>query len=186
MEENGVQMPQEVETERLLMRLPCREDGVAVNAAIVASFAELQPWLPFAQSIPPVLETTENLMSAREKFLAGNSFRYLLFLKESGAFVGTASIQGVDWELPKCEIGYWLHSEHSGHGYMREAVQKLVELGLQQAQFKRMEIRCETENIKSRAIAEALGFELEGILRNDDWSADGLRLTDTCIYAVIA
>ena len=32
---------------------------------------------------------------------------------------------------------------------------------------------------------EKLGFELEGILRNDDLSADGKKLTDTCIYAKV-
>ena len=51
--------------------------------------------------------------------------------------------------------------------------------------FKRIEIRCESDNHRSRALAEAAGFSLEGILRNDDLSADGSRITDTCFYSVI-
>jgi ribosomal-protein-serine acetyltransferase len=48
---------------------------------------------------------------------------------------------------------------------------------------RRIEVRCESTNIKSRSIPERLGFKLEGILRNDDLSANGKNLTDTCIFA---
>lgn len=50
---------------------------------------------------------------------------------------------------------------------------------------RRLEIRCESTNTKSRTIPEKLGYELEGILRNEDFSADGKKLTDTCVYAKI-
>lgn len=69
---------------------------------------------------------------------------------------------------------------------MTEAVKALTDYGLNQLEFRRIEIRCESTNLKSRAIPEKLGYELEGILRNDDLSADGSRLTDTCIYSSIS
>ena len=68
---------------------------------------------------------------------------------------------------------------------MLEAVKGLCELGLNQINFKRVEIRCESTNLKSRSIPEKLGFELEGILKNEDLSADGSKLIDTCIYAKV-
>lgn len=68
---------------------------------------------------------------------------------------------------------------------MTEAVSELTNLGLQLLKFRRIEIRCESTNTKSRTIPEKLGFELEGILRNEDLSADGKELTDTCIYAKV-
>ena len=69
---------------------------------------------------------------------------------------------------------------------MTEAVKELTDFGLNQLKFKRIEIRCESTNLKSRTIPEKLGFKLEGILRNDGLSADGRRLTDTCFYSVIS
>jgi ribosomal-protein-serine acetyltransferase len=68
---------------------------------------------------------------------------------------------------------------------MLEAVKELSKIGLNQLKFKRIEIRCESTNLRSRAIPEKLGFELEGTLKNDDLSADGSKLTDTCIYAIV-
>ncbi len=68
---------------------------------------------------------------------------------------------------------------------MKETGSALTKLGIQLFKLKRIEIRCEANNKKSRAITEKLGFELEGVLRNEDVSADGKHLTDTCIYAKI-
>ncbi len=182
-----IDIPSSIETERLLLRAPNRMgDGSIVNQAIRDSFNELKAWLPFAQKLPEVEETEINLRKAHINFLKRESFRYLIFRKETNDFIGTVSLQGIDWSIPKCEIGYWINTKFGGNGYMTEAVKALTDFGLNQLKFKRIEIRCESTNLKSRAIPEKLGFELEGVLRNDDLSADGSRLTDTCFYSIIS
>lgn len=183
-------MPEYFETERLLVRSPLIgkaeiHDYVIVNEAIRESLDELRLFLPFAQVVPTLLETEINLQQARLDFLKRTQFRYLIFLKESAQFIGVASLQAIDYQVKKCELGYWIHSHCSGKGYMTEAVQELVRLGFEQLDFKRIALQCERTNWKSRALAERLGFALEGILRNEDLSADGLRWTDTCIYAKV-
>ena len=178
-------IPSQLETERLLLRAPLlRGDGQIVNKAIKDSFKELKPWMPFAQRIPAVEETEANLREAHIKFLKRNSFRFLIFHKETNQFIGQASLQGITWALPKGELGYWINTEFSGNGYMTEAIRELTRFALEMLHFKRIEIRVESTNVKSRSIPEKLGFALEGILKNDDLSADGERLTDTCIYAM--
>ncbi|MGF2616980.1 GNAT family N-acetyltransferase [Rossellomorea vietnamensis] len=179
-------VPLQVETERLILRAPHQSgDGEVVNLAIRESFPELKAWLPFAQEIPAVEETEVNLRNAHIKFLQRDSFRFLIFLKETNEFIGTTSLQGIDWDIPKCEIGYWINTKFSGNGYMTEAVKGIADLGLNHIGFRRIEIRCESTNLKSRSIPEKLGFTFEGTLRNDDLSADGSKLTDTCFYSVI-
>ncbi|PGZ94936.1 GNAT family N-acetyltransferase [Bacillus pseudomycoides] len=178
-------VPSQIETERLILRAPLQSgDGSIVNIAIKNSFNELKAWLPFAQNIPAVEETEINLREAHIKFLKRESFRFLIFHKDTNDFIGTVSLQGINWDIPKCEIGYWINTTFSGNGYMVEAVKELTDFGLNQIQFKRIEIRCESTNLKSRSIPEKLGFELEGILKNEDLSADGKTLTNTCIYAI--
>ncbi|OIK08654.1 GNAT family protein [Bacillus sp. MUM 13] len=181
-----LEIPSQIETSRLILRAPRQMgDGSVVNKAIRASFPELKAWLPFAQTIPEVEETEINLRIAHVKFLQREAFRFLLFEKENKDFVGIASLQDIDWDIPSCQIGYWMNTAFTGKGYMTEAVQELTNLALNTISFRRAEIRCESENSKSRAIPEKLGFSLEGILRNEDLSADGKRLTDTCIYSII-
>ncbi|SDM58210.1 GNAT family N-acetyltransferase [Sediminibacillus halophilus] len=179
-------VPLRLETERLILRAPLQTgDGAMVNQAIRDSFPELKAWLPFAQELPNVEETEINFRNAHISFLKREGFRFLIFGKETNEFIGTTSLQSIDWDIPKCEIGYWINTRYSGNGYMTEAVKELASFGLNTINFKRIEIRCESTNNKSRAIPEKLGFELEGILRNDDLSADGSTLTDTCFYSII-
>lgn len=181
-----IEMPSSLETDRLLLRVPFLSgDGRVVNKAIRESIGELSKWLPFAQEIPPVEETESNLRNAHIKFLARESFRYLIFHKETDDYIGTSSIHNIDWEVKSGDIGYWIDKKYSGNGYMTEAIKRLTDLGMNQLAFNRLEIRCEAANVKSQAIPEKLGFKLEAVLKNEDLSADGKTLTDTYVYGMI-
>lgn len=178
-------IPFQIETERLILRVPQNGDGKIINKAIRDSVTELRAWLPFVQELPSVEETEVNARNAYINFLKRDSFRFLIFHKHSNNFIGTTSLQSIDWDIPKCEIGYWINTRFSGNGYMIEAVKELTSFGLEHIKFRRIEIRCESTNLKSRSIPEKLGFVLEGTLRHEDLSADGSRLTNTCIYSRI-
>ncbi|MBJ8008851.1 GNAT family N-acetyltransferase [Bacillus cereus] len=179
-------VPLQIETDRLILRAPLQAgDGNVVYQAIKDSINELKQWLLLFQSIPTVEETEIILRNAHIDFLKRESFRYLIYHKGTNDFIGTASLHGINWKISKCEIGYWINTQFSGKGYMTEAVSELTNLGFQLLKFRRIEIRCESNNTKSRTIPEKLGFELEGILRNEDLSADSKQLTDTCIYAKV-
>lgn len=180
------EVPLQIETERLILRAPHKVgDGEIVNQAIIDSLYELKPWLLFAQELPTVEETEINLREAYINFLKRESFRFLIFDKDTNDFIGVTSFDNIYWDIPKSEIGYWINTSYSGKGYMTEAVKELVDYGLDSLNFRRIEIRCESTNYKSRAIPERLGFVLEGTLRNEDLSADRRELTDTCVYSVV-
>lgn len=180
------EVPAEIKTERLLLRMPMPGDGKIVNAAIQASLDDLKPWLGFAQEEPSPQDTEINQLEAHLNFLKKEVLRYLIFDKETGSFIGSTGFHSIEWDVPKMEIGYWLDSRATGKGYMMEAVSALTELAFAALKCNRLEIQCDAENLKSRAIPEKLGFVLEGILKNDERSVDGKRLTDTCIYAKFA
>jgi len=171
------------ETDRLILRMPQIGDGKAVNNAIVRSIDDLKPWLPFAQTLPTPDETEENIRESLANFIRRTALRFLIFNKETNEFIGTTGFHNIDWEVQKLEMGYWIDSQHSGKGYMVEAIEELTRYAFEGLDMKRVEIRTESENLKSRAVPEKVGFRLEGILVNEDLSVDGKRWTDTCIYA---
>ncbi|MGP4074279.1 GNAT family N-acetyltransferase [Halobacillus sp. K22] len=175
-----------LETERLVLKMPEPGDGAVINQAIQASIEQLRPWLGFVQDVPTPEDTEVNTREAHAKFLTRENLRYLIFLRETGEFVGSTGFHNIDWKIPKLEIGYWIDTSKSGNGYMREAVAALTDYATKELDCVRVEIRCESENLKSRLIPEKLGYDLEGILRNEDLSVDGQRLTDTYIYAMVA
>ena len=153
-----IEFPEEFTTERLLIRIPRPGDGKAVYEAIAASKSELKPWLPFAQKEQSEEDTEINIRHAHIAFLKREDLRLLIFHKETGEFIATSGLHRMDWSVPKFEIGYWIDSRHSRNGYMTEAVQGITDFAFQELKARRVEIRCDEKNIKSRAVPERLGF----------------------------
>ena len=46
-------IPEQIETERLILRCPQPGDGQAINDALRESWAELQQWMTWAAGDPP-------------------------------------------------------------------------------------------------------------------------------------
>ncbi|MBM7839019.1 RimJ/RimL family protein N-acetyltransferase [Alkalihalobacillus xiaoxiensis] len=178
-------VPEEFFTERLYIRMPRPGDGKVVHEAICASQEELKQWLSFASKNQSVEDVEIITREAHSKFLLREHLRFFVFQKNTRTFIATISLHNADWEVPKFEIGYWVDSRYSGQGYISEAVRGLTEFAFNQLGANRLTIRCDPRNVKSKAVAERAGFQLEGILKNDEWSIDGTVLTDTCIYSKI-
>lgn len=176
--------PLTLSTERLLIRSPKESDGKGLNEAILDSLNELQPWMPWAQNIPTLDDSTANCKKAEADFKEGTDHRLHIFLKDPLTFIGCSGLHKIDWDVPKMEIGYWIRTPFSGKGYMTEAVREITRFGMEELGMNRVEIRMSEHNLKSRAIPERLGFQLDGIIRNDERHMDG-TLRNTCIFSRI-
>lgn len=75
------------------------------------------------------------------------------------------------------EIGYMLHPDFWGRGYMTEAVSALIEIGFTLLNLHKVEIRCYGSNKQSQRVAEKLGFTLEARIR-DHKDTQGNRCDD--------
>ncbi|OMF36850.1 GNAT family N-acetyltransferase [Paenibacillus sp. FSL H8-0548] len=177
-------IPESFESQRLIIRSPLWGDGAHLNEAVKASIKELKPWMPWAEQIPTVDESEAVVRRARLKFLERSDFMLLLILKETGQLIGSSGLHRIDWQSRKFEIGYWIHSAFSGNGYISEAVDAISNFAVQELKANRVEIRCDSRNIKSAGVAQRLGFTLEGILRYEKCAVDG-SLRDTMIFSKI-
>ncbi|WP_040209611.1 GNAT family N-acetyltransferase [Neobacillus jeddahensis] len=180
-----IDFPEEFYTKRLFIRKPMPGDGKSVYDAMQASLPELKLWMSWALNEQTEQDVEANMRNAHAKFLTREDLRFHLFNRETGGFIGSSGLHRINWDVPKFEIGYWIDSRLSGKGYMTEATEAITEFAFTELKAKRVEIRCDQVNSKSRAIPERLGFTLEGILKNDSLSVDGVDLRDTCIYAKI-
>ncbi|TQR21498.1 GNAT family N-acetyltransferase [Psychrobacillus vulpis] len=174
---------EEFYTERLVIRAPKIEDAQEVWKSIIQSHDALKDWMPFAQKKQTLEETTTNLRQSIADFITRKDLRLHLFLKDTGEFVGSSGLHRIDWNVRKFEIGYWIDSKFEGKGLMTEACERITQFAFEELYANRVEIRCDSENVRSRSVAERLGYILEGTLHHDSLSADGKNLRDTCIYA---
>jgi len=178
-------VPDEISSERLLLRAPRFGDGAMIYEAAVETAAELAPWMPWAHPAPDANGIEEWCRRSVSKRAVREQFDYLMCAKDGNRYVGTCSLLRMDWAVPKGEIGYWLRQSSHGNGYMTEAVKRLTTFGFETFNLQRIEIRCDASNQPSCKVAERAGYILEATLRNECREHREQKLRDTRIYAII-
>ncbi len=176
--------PAQLESERLLLRSPRPGDGPVINAALRESWPELKTWMIWAAAEPPAVYESEAW--AREgyaRFVTRRDLPLLVFLKDGKTLVGSSGLHRIDWSVPRFEIGYWLHTAHTGRGYMTEAVATMTRFAFDTLGARRVEIRMDARNTRSAAVPQRLGFVHEGTLKH--WRRHHLtnELVDVMVFA---
>lgn len=177
--------PYSIETERLLIRGPLPGDGKMVRTTVLESQNELKQWLPWAVDIPDDEQYEINVRKGHIRFLNREDLWLMVLLKDTGVIIGGSGLHRIEWDVPKFEIGYWLGTAYTGHGYMTEAVEAISDFAFEVLGAMRVEIRVDSNNHKSIAIPKRLGFALEGTLRNEVRHHLTNECRDTLIFAKI-
>ena len=172
------------ETERLLIRAGTLADLDSTYLAAQESAAALRAWMPWAHPSPLLASMEKYFSTCEEKWRTREMLDFQWIEKSSGELIGKGGFHHIDWMIPKFEIGYWLRTSYSGKGFCTEAVNGLVQFAQSELRAKRLEIRSQPANIRSRAVAERCGFALEGVLRSSLLGADN-ALRDSCMYAKV-
>jgi RimJ/RimL family protein N-acetyltransferase len=179
--------PDSFETERLLIRAPRAGDGQAMNVAIAESINNLKRWLPmpWTQNIQTVAETEELVRRWVALWILREDFRLGLFRKTDGLYVGGCGLHRVDWNVMRFEIGYWVRASLEGQGYIREAVAGVTAFGFDVLGAERIELRCDSLNERSIAVANRAGYSLDGNLRNNYEATNEDALRDTLVFSML-
>src|SRR5215475_8757445 len=74
-------VPDQFETERLIIRAPQPGDGKAINDAIRESLDDLRPWMPWARIVPSVAESETFAREAALRFRNREDLPLHLFRK---------------------------------------------------------------------------------------------------------
>lgn len=176
------EVPDEVQTDRLILRVPRPGDGAIVYPSVRATIEQLKPWMPWATD---AYSADDGEIWCRRSFVdfhARTSAQFLMLRKEDRVHLGTLGAHDMNLKVRKAEIGYWLHTEHTGRGYMTEAVNALSDLLCRSLKIHRVQIRCDPKNLASAAVAKRCGYELEGRARHDSVDSAG-KLRDTLIFS---
>ncbi len=185
------EFPMPITTPRLIMRPPTlsANDIREYFDAVTESMNEISQWLPWAKYYPTLQQAEDYIKMCHTSWLTKNDNNIGLPLwimeKNTNRFVGNITMWNIIWEIPKFEFGYWLRTSETHKGYITEAVNALTRYCFLQLGIRRLEIRCEKENVRAQQIPEKLGFELEGVLRNSTLAVSNGRLTDTVLFSCI-
>ncbi len=98
--------------------------------------------------------------------------------------IGWISAKNIDWQVPKCELGYYLDESAAGLGIATRAVGWLLVFCFEELQMNKVFLRIGRDNPASIRVAEKNGFVHEGTLRREYVTGYG-ELIDIEYYGLI-
>ena len=181
-----IEVPERIETERLILRCPRPGGGPTVNEAERETRAELRPWMPWAHTEKSLDDSEAYCRRMQARYLLREDLAMFIFERDvmgrEGRFLGGTGLHRIDWSLRGFEIGYWRRTGCGAQGYVTEAVRALARFAFDRLAARRVEIRTDDANSASWKLAERAGFTLEALLRGDSLTPFG-EVRSTRVYA---
>jgi RimJ/RimL family protein N-acetyltransferase len=157
--------PITLSTERLILRVLEERDIDAVHAA--CQDPEIPRWTPVPS--PYRRQHAEDFVrhTSADGWSEDVMYNFGVFTRE-GALVssmGLVRLGSLYTAQHQAELGYWTAKEQRGRGYTVEAARAVIAWAFDDLGVERLEWVAEKGNVASRAVAERLGFTIEGTLR---------------------
>lgn len=168
--------------DKIILQRPSLSDAKNVFALLDSNREHLGRWLPWVYAMHTVEDERRWLEDRLQPGSEGREYPFLIMYQN--ALVGVIGLRGLDSLNKACEIGYWLAEDSQGHGIVTRACQALVSYAFTSRSMNRIQVRAHTDNARSRAIPERLGFVLEGVQRQADL-LNG-RYFDLAVYSMLA
>jgi ribosomal-protein-alanine N-acetyltransferase len=103
--------------------------------------------------------------------VAGTGFRWGLERKDNRRLIGTCGLFRWNRSWHNCVIGYEIARGCRRQGYMREALEAVLEYGFTEMGLHRIQAETHPDNAASSGLATRLGFRFEGVHREQGfWS----------------
>jgi ribosomal-protein-serine acetyltransferase len=163
------------------LRLLEEADADALYAVIVANRDHLSRWMPWAPG--QTLAGTLDFIRASRRQLAETQGFQAAIVTENG-IIGVIGFHRLDWPNHSTSMGYWIAEDAQGHGIATRAARALLDHAFSVWGMNRVELRAGVENLRSRRVAERLGFSPEGVMRQAERVGD--RFIDHAVYAILA
>lgn len=116
-------------------------------------------------------------------FHAGTGFRWGLERISDRKLIGTCGLFRWNKSWRNCVIGYEIHRDCHGQGYMREALEAVLEYGFNRMLLHRIQAETHSQNLPSIGLAMRMGFRFEGVHREQAFW--GGRFHDLNCYSLL-
>jgi ribosomal-protein-serine acetyltransferase len=143
--------------------------------------AYLRKWLTFVDYMSSLADVQQFVLWSNTRHEAGTEFAFVILSADT--VIGRIGIYKIDSQHKVGEIGYWVAENQQGKGIIAQCCRAIVEFGFLTIDLNRLEIKCGTQNLKSKHIAEALHFTREGIIRQGEY-LNG-KYVDLYLYSLL-
>lgn len=167
--------------ENLKLSLPELWRADEITDVVRSNLKHLQPWMPWAVDDYSVDSAKEWIQRTLSEFAEDGRFNAIILVDERP--VGSIGFHNLNTAHGSAEIGYWIDKSHEGKGIITRCCKVLIDYLFGVRGLNRIQINCNVENKRSRAVPERLGFTLEGVHRQVEL-ING-RFGDWAVYAML-
>jgi len=170
-EQNSLCQQFEYQADDFQLRQPIPEDTEELFALVDLNRTRLRAWLPWLDSNRREQDSRAFIQQAQMRAQDNNGFATLICIEKvcgergNPEIAGVIGLHGVNWSDRTAAIGYWISKPHEGKGLITRACAAIVTYAFTQLNLNRIEILCATQNARSQAVPQRLGFTHEGTLR---------------------
>jgi len=133
---------------------------------------------PVAQSKEDAKKVMDMINEAIDK---NDGINWGLYLKDTGRLIGVAGFVRLSKSDYRGEVGYVLNAAYHKKGYMKEALDTILDYGFNKINFNCIEAVIDPENTDSVKVIEKFGFKRDGRLR--DYTFHNEQFSDAFIYS---
>jgi len=125
-------------------------------------------WKHYAIDGSDSTKLKSSLENALVERLKGNQYPFVIAHKKENKIIGSTRFLDINQEHKKLEIGWtWLSPEYWGKTVNLESKLLLLTYCFENLSARRVQLKTDENNIRSRKAIEKIGGQFEGIIRND-------------------
>lgn len=152
-----------------------------VFLVVKENLEHISEWMPWATKDYSIDSAKEFIKMNRNRYAENEITDFYIFFENK--LVGIIGFNSPDFRNKSIEIGYWLAKNYNGKGIMTKCCKVLIDFAFDDLKLNRIGICCATENFKSQAIPERLGFTKEGTARQAEWLHE--KFVDLIVYSML-
>ncbi|NHJ05945.1 MAG: N-acetyltransferase [Candidatus Heimdallarchaeota archaeon] len=160
-------LPKQIETERLIIKKFEKNEGKDLldllqrndNRSFLKEHVDEATDIQNEVDAEKRVQELSDFWAKRERFVMG------IWLKKTNLFIGNIWIEPKNWKVPSFELGYYLDKGYIGQGFASEAARKAIQFIFENLSAYKIIIITSDTNVQSYKLAERLGFEKEGHLK---------------------
>lgn len=172
------------ETPRLAIRLYKLADAADLLSLALRNHKSLVDSFPQIGNLTTIDEARAYVAEKAHWAANGEAFYYGVWDHNTHQQIGGLHLKKLNWKTRQAELGYFLDGDFRRQGLAREMVQWALDELLERKNFRRVYVRAITGNEASIGLAQSLGFEKEGILRNEHLTGGGEWVDAVLLSAV--
>lgn len=136
----------------------------ALFSLIDAHRTHLHTWLPWVNTHTTVAHTHSLIEAGEMQQALDNGCLWGIWV--SNTLCGVVDLQWIQWQHLAASIGYWLGASFTHQGIMTRALQHVCHFCFQELGLNRLEMSVACANQPSLALAQRVGFTIEGQRRD--------------------